>query len=708
MRVLTIIFIFLVVSPVFGGDSIYNVVTVNGKKGLKDEKGNFVISPKYDDIGWTDSTSIPVDGIIGYQKSGSWGLISIEDKPLTSSKYTHLLPFKNKTFIASIKGKFSNRAFYGIINEKGNPIIYFKYYSLKSVNEYLVALSKVDNQFVYGLIDSQGQIALNFKYKAILQVSDHLVKAEQTHNVFHLFNTTSGQQIGGRFTAIKPIDEQHSLIQVDQLMGVLDHRGHILITPNYEIIEKDGEDRWMGKRSTSWSVLNKDNDLIKEISCQELTIVEDRLLIKTSMGEEFLDKELNRITPQPFDDIIDVSGSKVLFRNGGKYSVYDLDKQQHLKGVKFDSAYISNQFIYGANQYNNVLKWALYDTFGVKRTHFDYEIIKAYHERLFAVKRNKYWGFMDRLGKEIVHCVYDHVGEFKEGLVVVKYHGLNGVINKENDWVVLPQKGEINLINTQLYLSKENQTTELRNFSGELIYFTDNQIQFKNGTLVENLTDGQQRIISLEGVFIAEQGMTSGLYENMKYLNDDLIAVKKNGKFGFVNRHYRLQITNRYEDVGHYNDHGTPVKLLGKWGMINAQEEITVQPVYDSILLPIGGLSIVILQNLKGLIDFEGNEILSPKFNEITPLESGEYLVTLDRKYGLVGNDGRQLINAKYDELIKLYNNTVIVKKRGKYGTLTLQGIEAIPNIYDRIQYHEDWQLYFAKKEGEWEPILVH
>lgn len=707
MKIVAVIFLSLLVAPLFGGGKTYNVVTVNGKKGLKDESGHFVISPNYDEIGWTDNTSTPVDGAIGYQLSGKWGLINIQNQRLTLPKYTHLLPHSNRTFIASIKGKFSHQAFFGVISEKGKTIINFKYYALKSVNKYLVALSKVDNQLVYGLLDAQGQIALDFKYKIIKQVSDHLIKAELRRKSLHLFNSTTGQQLDGDYTSISQIDEEYSLIQNNQLSGVLDHQGHILISPNYEDLKRDGENGWLGKELTKWSVLNHNNEVIKEISCQELTILENHLLMRTTIGETLLNKELNGMSPQYFDKIVEVSGSKILFKNDDEYGVYDLVKKRYLKEAKFDTAYTSDEFIYGANEYKNVLKWALYDTFGVKRTHFDYEVIKAYRERLFAVKRNSHWGFMDRLGKEVVHCVYDEVGKFKDGLVVVKYHGLNGVINKKNEWVVLPQNGGIEIVNEQQYLSKEGQTTELRNRQGELIYFTTNPIQLKDNVLLENLLNGKKQIISLEGVFVHNEQMTSSAYEKMKYLEDDYIAVKKDDKFGFVDKQYRLRITNRYEDVGHYNERGIPVKLLGKWGIINVQEEITVQPIYDSIFSFINGVSIVTAQNLKGLINFNGKELVAPQYDEITLLESGEYLVRLDGKYGLVGNDGKQLVNPKYDELMKLENDKVIVKKRGQYGTLTRRGTEAIPNIYDKIVYHKYWDLYFAKNEGEWKSILV-
>jgi hypothetical protein len=489
---------------------------------------------------------------------------------------------------------------------------------------------------------------------------------------------------------------------------LLDHDGEIVIQPVYEDIKRDVNNDWVGKRLTKWSVLNDINELIQEIECQEIEFLEDRLMITTLIGEELLDKDLSYITTRAFKKIIKVSGSKMLYNDGDEYGVYDLTTKKYLKSTKFDTAYVSGQFIYGAKSIQNKLKWALYDTFGIKRTHFDYDIIEPYQDRLFAVKRRNHWGFIDRIGNEVIHCVYEEVGNFKQDLVVVRYHGQSGVINKKNNWVVLPQNGEIIIINSQTYLSKEGKSTRLMNIGGELIYFTDNQLTVQNDVLLESFIDGRKQLISLEGTFLSDKHLPHlHAYDNMKYLEDELIAVKRNGKYGFIDRANVLHITNRYDDVGQYNKEGTPIKLLGKWGMINSKEKITVQPIYDSIAQSVEGVSIVEQDDLLGLINQSGVELLRPEYTEIKRLENGEYLVKRDGKCGLVDQNGKLLVNTKYDELERLDNNVVIVKKRNQYGTLTLLGVEAIPNIYDKIYYHKNWQMYFVKEEGRWESITT-
>jgi hypothetical protein len=707
MRIITSFFLLFISLQVFGADTIYNVVTVNGKKGLKDAQGHFVISPNYDEIGWTDGTSIPVNGVIGYQKGGNWGLINIQNHQLTSPKYTHLLPLEGYAFIASVKGKFSRQAFFGLITEKGKPLIDFKYYSLTAANGYLVAQAKVDYQFVYGLVDMTGGVVMPFQYKFIRVLTNHLIKGEISHNLFHLFRSTEGLLLVEGYSSIEVCDDNYVQIQKNQLVGILEMDGSILIEPKYESVIRDQDGTWRGKMPTKWKVLNHLYEPIDEFSSQDLSFFKQYIKLTYSKGELLLDEKMKTVMPSLVDRIVEVSGRTVLYENMGEYRIYDIKSQKPLKALKFDTAYVSGEFIYGAKLIQNKIKWALYDTFGVRRTHFDYEVINAHHDGLFVVKRRDHWGFIDRVGKEVIHCVYDEVGKFVDELCVVRYHDMYGVINKNNEWVILPQKEELEIVNSNLYLSKWGVSTKLLNMTGDLIYFTDNPINIAEHALVEVLSDGRRQMISFEGVFVNNVISQNHVYDHMKYYEDEFIAVKRNGKYGFVDKQNKLRITNRYEDVGRFDALGIPVKLLGKWGLINDQEEIVIQPIYDSIFTAINNLYIVKSQGLMGLMNRQGEELLRPEYEEIRQLENGLYSVMRNGKQGLVDSNGKWLIDSKYDELNLLDNNTVIVQKRNLYGTLTLQGVESIPNIYNKIYFHKEWQMYFTKEEGEWRSIAT-
>lgn len=703
MKILTIFFCFAATYS-YAGDTLYSVVTVNGKMGMKDAEGHFVISPKYDGIGWTEGESTPIDGVIGYKIDGKWGLINVQNQRLTSAKYNNLLPYLGKKYIASIQGKFSKTAFYGVISDKGKSLVDFKYYALKKSNQYLIALDKTNQKFTYGLIDQDGQQILPFVYRGIQNISASLIQAEISYDSLQLFNTKSSMHIDGSFNAISRYIDGFYQVFTKERVGVVDSEGKVIVEPLYEQVEYDIEAGWRAKSATIWSVLGRDYELVNEINCVDLMFENDYIKTKTISGENLMNAKFEYLLPKPIEKIQSITGSKVLYVSNKAYGLFDLSTNSDVKTDKFDTAFVQDEFIYGAKRIKNNLKWALYDTFGIKRTHFDYDQINCHKNRLFAVKRRGFWGFMNRTGKEVIHCVYSEVGDFNDGLVVVKYHDEYGVINRENNWVVLPQKGKIELIDNKLYMLKMGETTKLMSMDGEMIYFTDNKLELLGDILIETLSSGEKQLITLSGTFL-NRSISSGSYDELKYVEDEYVAVKKNNRFGFVDKHNKLRITNRYEDVGRYSEHGIPVMLLGKWGMIDTNEKIIIQPAYDSIFDPNHGISIIELKGKYGLINYKGTVIISPKFDKITQLKSGEYLFKEDGKYGLLDAMGKYLIESKYDELIKLEHGVVIAKKRGKYGTLTLQGVEVLPNVFDQIYYHAGLQLYFTKREGQWNSL---
>ncbi|MEL7146834.1 MAG: WG repeat-containing protein, partial [Bacteroidota bacterium] len=105
-------------------------VEENGKWGLQDNDGNWIISATYEGIGWSNEKKEFINGVIGYQKNGFWGLLSTKGKRITNPIYRSLSYKGGNLFIASVLGKLSRRILYGLIDEKGRVVSSFKYLSI--------------------------------------------------------------------------------------------------------------------------------------------------------------------------------------------------------------------------------------------------------------------------------------------------------------------------------------------------------------------------------------------------------------------------------------------------------------------------------------------------------------------------------------------------------------------------------------------------
>ncbi|MDH5476280.1 MAG: WG repeat-containing protein, partial [Cyclobacteriaceae bacterium] len=152
------------------------IIVENGKKGLKNAKGKVVIPPKYENIGWSDGKTSPIDGVIGFQKNGLWGIISVSNKIITDAEYIQLT--SNTPYAAIICSKYNlenNKQWFGVLNTKGKMIIPFNYYVLVGVGEYLIAANKSGDEARYGIIDYNHEIVVPITYENIYPISSALL-----------------------------------------------------------------------------------------------------------------------------------------------------------------------------------------------------------------------------------------------------------------------------------------------------------------------------------------------------------------------------------------------------------------------------------------------------------------------------------------------------------------------------------------------------
>ena len=221
-----------------------------------------------------------------------------------------------------------------------------------------------------------------------------------------------------------------------------------------------------------------------------------------------------------------------------------------------DSVQLDHGLLFAQNAYK---LWQIYDTLGIKKSSYKYELVGKKTGYLWPVRRNGYWGFIEQSGKEVIRAVYDKVGDFLHGKVVVGFHGESGVINKEGEWVVYPEKAVIQLLTDDLYLTKKGKLTILKSLTNGTVYFTENDIEIRENYLLEKLQDGKFWKIDFDGR-IAYQRPRDERFEEVREPSEGLYPVKINGLYGFIDNRNRLRVSNRYEDVGNFKEGLAPFK----------------------------------------------------------------------------------------------------------------------------------------------------
>jgi hypothetical protein len=676
----------------------YKLIYKDGKMGLADAEGKVIIPAKYDELGWSNGTTDPFNNVIGYKSDGNWGILGLNNETYTANEYTKLYPLNSTLFVASKRGKISQHDFLGIISVQGKSILPFKYNSIQLVGLRAIVGVRYGRQYQYGVVDLGDKEIIALKYKEVNALGNLRFAVRDFNEKVAIYNDNGREVFGFLLDSISSFENGHAIIYSNHERGVINGNGEIVIQPKYKNVrtivplEIKPFNEWEIIGANKNSRLKLSYDLIEPYDAGDYRIrANKKMWIVNKAGED--------LTPVEYSFIGNKINGKAIYKYKDKSGVINSDGSILIK-AQFDSILLTEEVFYG----NKKNEWALYDSYGVKKSNQTYNRIGLKTGYYFPVNRRGHWGFIDRSGEEIIHCVYDEVGEFSFNKVVVKFHGQYGIISKDGDWVVLPQKGKLKIINDAYYIIFNDNLSILKSYEEGTIYFTENRVEVMEDHLIEHLSDDGLWKIDFNGR-IVNRDIPRQRFDEIRTSSEGLYAVRYQGRFGFVDNQNRLIVANRYENVGDFSEGHVSIKLLGRWGFIDRLENIVVQPVYESVTSFFNGLSIAKSNTGYGLIDKKGNKMTAFNYDKIELLESGRYKIHISNKYGLLEKDGSLLINAKYENLEDLGNYYVLVSLFGKMGVITDHGVDIIPIIYDNLIYDKRFDEYLAMKKSDWEKV---
>jgi hypothetical protein len=356
-----------------------------------------------------------------------------------------------------------------------------------------------------------------------------------------------------------------------------------------------------------------------------------------------------------------------------------------------------------STRYKN--SWVLLDKSGKERMDKHYERIEPFNGRYYPVVNRGFWGAVDASGKEIVACVHDSLLQRNGDYTVVKFKSGYGIIDLKEAWIITPQTNPLQVLTNDRYFEFAGKTTFLKSFSGEIIYFSDNLLDFTDGVIRERLPNGAHWIIDMNGTITYRSNQPEQTEEVFPE-SEHFRAIRKDGKYGFIDDQGRLRIANRYENVKPFSGGMAAIRIMHQWGFIDQHENLVVQPVYDDVANFDNGHSIVIKDGLYGVIDNRGKVILPLRYDEIKLNEQNRWLLRQQQAYGLADSTGKVIIHPRYDTLADTGNGFVIARRNGKSGLLTLQGVNTVPMIYDDLVFDANHDQYMALKRAPWETVL--
>lgn len=417
------------------------------------------------------------------------------------------------------------------------------------------------------------------------------------------------------------------------------------------------------KRDSRWSFINKYGETISKEEYYDCGAFDNNLVIvQTSNGWGVINRDAEIIIPFIY---------KKLTRNNDGYFHRQIDKLEVLFDQEGSVIFQSEEIrIYDFMQtggfisqfgvikvYNrNTGKFGLIDIDGKLILSPYYDEMSDFSEGYCAVSRaingEEKWGFINLRGEECITCQYEDVDNFCGGVAIFQvtykdikkritpkgkkisyYSGYraHGLINTSGD--------EILDANDYFLFGYSDGLIKCQNIEDETGFLNANAqvvipckfsraTSFKRGISIA-VFEGKVGIIDNYGNTLVpfQFDILNDYFSSYnKYrTNDDLIIVRKNEKYGVINKIGEWIISNEYDDISICYDYFI-VKKNNKYGLINNLGDFIVPLVMDRITevynrcqIPLFRVTRKIsdIYYISGIVDSKGIFRIPLKYNHI-------------------------------------------------------------------------------------------
>ncbi len=733
-------FILIILSFTLGVANDYAIIENDNRKGLIDQKGNILIPPIYDDLGWSEGGSSVVEDIIGYKTGDYWGLITTKNIKITLPNFIKIFPFDKNHLIASKADSYKLNEIYGLVTLSGKTVIDFKYTYLHKSDLNLIAGLKSKGKLYFGVIDTRGKTIIPFLYREIDIVSKDMYALKDTSNNILLVNNSGKSIVHLEIDEIEPLNEYLYVYSREGKKGIIQRNGLLVTTPAYEKIMLINQYTINAFPTKKWQIVDFNNNNLKTLD-YDLVQPIDKSLYKTRRNNYsfIINEKEEEVFKIKDSDIQILNDSLAAISKNGRYGVINY-KGEMILPPAFDSIRINegNLFLYQQIQSNSF--WLIADLSGTLLSAETYDEIYSLNEKYHAVKKNGFWGITDRNGMEKIPPIYDTIYYATPNFYLIGFHGEIGVVDVNRQWRSLPRKGDLYILDDRKYLVSTYNESKIISFNGEEIYHSENYLHPVSNSFIEENFKHQFGIINRDykqvlpavydsvaeikkdSIFLFKNGNGWGAvdhkgqvlfkddnrFEEVLGCTDDFIGVKIDGEYGFVDLFGRLRIANRYKGVDLFNEGLANINIRGKWGCINEKEIIVIQPYYDKKLYFLDGLAIAQKDGKYGIIDNNGKIKITFEYDRIERVYNGGFICILNNNAGLINKEGILKFYPKFDQIVDLQNNFVLVKRKNKFGLMNSNGVIKIPIIHDEMFYDPINEVILVSNKQQWERLIVN
>lgn len=156
------------------------------------------------------------------------------------------------------------------------------------------------------------------------------------------------------------------------------------------------------------------------------------------------------------------------------------------------------------------------------------------------------------------------------------------------------------------------------------------------------------------GKFIVPLGKYDEIYE---HYDNNLIRVRKNDKYGFINNQGKEMIPLIYDNAYNFDQGFANVSFNKQWGVINTKGETVFDFGKYNFIKTLdnldGKIYFAVKQNEQlALFDEQKNQITEFRYESINPIYFSQLLIVGEKgKFGVIDNKGKEIVPIKYDHI---------------------------------------------------------
>jgi len=718
----------------------YAIIENDNRKGLIDQKGNILIPPIYDDLGWSEGGSSVVEDVIGYKMGEFWGLINTRNIKITLPNFIKIIPFDKNHLIASKHDSYKLNEIYGLVTLSGKTVIDFKYTHLQKSDPNLIASIKSNEILYFGVIDIRGKTIIPFSYREIEVVSKNMYALKDSSSKILLVNNSGKSIVHLEIDEIKPLNEFLYVYSWEGKKGIIQSNGNLVTAPAYQKIKLINQNTINAFPTKKWQIFDFNNNKLKTLDYDLVQPIDISLYRTRRNNFSFIVDEKEKVVFKIKDSDINIlNDSLAAISKKGRYGVINY-KGEMVVPPEYDSIRIKgeNLFLYekrGAYKY-----WKIANLSGLCLSEETYDGIYSMNEKFHAVMKNGFWGIAEMNGEEMIPPIYDTIYSVSNNRFLIGFHGEIGVVDIHKQWRSFPRKGDLYILDDHKYLISNYFESSIITYDGKNIYHSENYLHPTSNSFIEENYKHQfgvvnkdlDRILPVEYdsvveikkdslfLFNNESGWGAVDYkgeilfkddtrfEEILGCNENYIGVKIDGEYGFIDLFARLRIANRYQGISLFSEGLANINILGKWGCIDKQEVIVIQPYYDKILTFIDGLAIAQKDGRYGIIDKKGKTKIAFEYDRIERIYNGGFICILNSNAGLIDKNGILKFYPKFDQIVDLQNNFVLVERKNKFGLMNSNGVIIIPIIHDEMIYDHINEVILVCNKQRWERLTVN